>query len=307
MKLLVPVAWLWLSKAMLEACGKCESEWYSALGCSQDSVLACGACLNDQYQKSDAPNLTGNNMANVFVTFNQLRILLIDNQMKTVKVHFEVTAWWDDPGIMIDLNRANKVNGAIELAKEQEYRLWHPRANVHQLANADEYDESYLGTSCKLVSANASNMARVKLTAEAKATVYCNFSFSAYPMDQQNCLFKIGTKQQSNINYFLHDHDHSPQNTSIERMAGFLINITFFDGNSAKYHNDTYYLGFEMEMHRAIGPFFFKYYLPCTAIVLVSQISFIIPLTAIPGRIALIVTQFLALVNIFICQMVSTI
>ena len=41
------------------------------------------------------------------------------------------------------------------------------------------------------------------------------------------------------------------------------------------------------------------------AIVVVSFISFLVPLTAIPGRIALVVTQFLTLTNMFIHQMVS--
>ena len=40
------------------------------------------------------------------------------------------------------------------------------------------------------------------------------------------------------------------------------------------------------------------------AIVVVAQISFIIPMSAIPGRVALVVTQFLTLTNIFIHEMV---
>ena len=52
-------------------------------------------------------------------------------------------------------------------------------------------------------------------------------------------------------------------------------------------------------------PFLYMYYLPCMAIVLVSQISFIIPLSSIPGRVALVVTQFLTLTNIFIHQTVG--
>ena len=39
--------------------------------------------------------------------------------------------------------------------------------------------------------------------------------------------------------------------------------------------------------------------------VLVSEIGFVVPITAIPGRVALLVTQFLTLVNLFIYQMVN--
>ena len=48
-----------------------------------------------------------------------------------------------------------------------------------------------------------------------------------------------------------------------------------------------------------------KYYLPSAAIVIASQISFIIPMTAIAGRTALLATLFLALINIFTAQQVK--
>ena len=63
-------------------------------------------------------------------------------------------------------------------------------------------------------------------------------------------------------------------------------------------------IGIKITMNHAITPFFVKYYLPCIAIVLVSMIGFAIPLNAIPGRVALLVTQFLTLTNLFIYEMV---
>ena len=71
------------------------------------------------------------------------------------------------------------------------------------------------------------------------------------------------------------------------------------------FKNGTCKCGFDVTLARMIQPYLFQYYFPSIAIVVVSQISFIIPLSAIPGRIGLIVTQFLTLTNIFIHQMVS--
>ena len=64
-------------------------------------------------------------------------------------------------------------------------------------------------------------------------------------------------------------------------------------------------VGFHIQMTRLLSPFMMKYYIPSIAIVIVSEIGFMVPLTAIPGRVALLVTQFLTLVNLFIYQMVS--
>ena len=58
-------------------------------------------------------------------------------------------------------------------------------------------------------------------------------------------------------------------------------------------------------LERQVSKYVFQYYIPCITIVIATSFSFIVPLSAIPGRIALIVTQFLTLTNIFINQMVS--
>lgn len=64
--------------------------------------------------------------------------------------------------------------------------------------------------------------------------------------------------------------------------------------------------GFDIELRRLVQPYIFQYYFPSAAIVAVSHISFIIPLNSIPGRVGLVVTQFLTLTNIFIYQMSSS-
>ena len=64
--------------------------------------------------------------------------------------------------------------------------------------------------------------------------------------------------------------------------------------------------GVEVEMKRQLSGYIYQYYLPSITIAIASSISFIIPLTAIPGRVALVGTQFLTLTNIFIHQMVLT-
>ena len=66
-------------------------------------------------------------------------------------------------------------------------------------------------------------------------------------------------------------------------------------------------VGFNITMQRVQQPYLLKYYLPCVAIVAVTQISFHIPPDAIPGRIALLVTQFLTLTNLFISEQVRNI
>ena len=80
----------------------------------------------------------------------------------------------------------------------------------------------------------------------------------------------------------------------------FIENLTkegFFDGLKE--------VGFNLTMKRIQQPFILRYYLPCVAIVIVTQISFYIPPDAIPGRIGLLITLFLTLMNLLIGEQVN--
>ena len=56
--------------------------------------------------------------------------------------------------------------------------------------------------------------------------------------------------------------------------------------------------GFKMELRRSLKPFVINIYMPTALLVMVSFIGFLIPAEMIPGRMALIVTTFLMLINI---------
>ena len=79
------------------------------------------------------------------------------------------------------------------------------------------------------------------------------------------------------------------------------------DATNYGYFDNLVEVGFNITMKRVQQPYLLKYYLPCIAIVTVTQISFYIPPDAIPGRIALLVTQFLTLTNLFISEQVRNI
>ena len=58
-------------------------------------------------------------------------------------------------------------------------------------------------------------------------------------------------------------------------------------------------VGFRLELERKYSKHILSYYLPSLLIVLLSWVSFVIPPKAIPGRMALLITLILVLVNMF--------
>ena len=90
----------------------------------------------------------------------------------------------------------------------------------------------------------------------------------------------------------------SPAN--LTRVSKFNVTIEFYDGTL----EDSFIVGMNIRIARLSSSYMMEYYLPCIGIILLSEIGFVVPVTAIPGRIGLLVTQFLTLMNLFIHQMV---
>ena len=154
------------------------------------------------------------------------------------------------------------------------------------------------------------NDANIKVTALKSwtATIFCKFDFSLFPFDSQNCAFlQFGSAEDlqiiSNCRKSLASDKY--------KLVGFDVlfsQVGCFSDDTASTGttSNTQWMdvGFNITLKREVQPYLYQYYFPSIAIVAVSFISFIIPLSAIPGRIVLVVTQFLTLTNIFIHQMV---
>ncbi|TRY78043.1 hypothetical protein TCAL_06627 [Tigriopus californicus] len=80
-------------------------------------------------------------------------------------------------------------------------------------------------------------------------------------------------------------------NRNFEIMYAVATRITFICNYSVA--------GFELTLRRKVSHYIITYYLPSGMFVIVSWISFLVPPDIVPGRMTLLVTVFLVLVNIF--------
>ena len=136
-------------------------------------------------------------------------------------------------------------------------------------------------------------------------TIRCPLIFSHFPFDQNFCDVQMRFTNMS-VKFadqkFMYFEDYIPM-----IVDGFIIQIKHLAPITQKHPKlDVFWsdIGFKISMKRQVGKYIYQYYLPCFAIVITSSFSFIIPLSALPGRVSLIVTLFLTLTNIFIVQMV---
>ena len=141
----------------------------------------------------------------------------------------------------------------------------------------------------------------VSATTTIEVKLSCKFDFSKYPFDRQSCPLEFFT-EDFNVTVYENEYwlNNQPMFGGYDLEGGNFFKSTW----SNFYRKNRIYFGVNTTMTRQIEAFFYQYYLPCIVVVTMSFSSFMIPLAAIPGRVVIIVTQFLTLTNIFIHQMV---
>merc|ERR1712012_1104668 len=166
----------------------------------------------------------------------------------------------------------------------------------------------------------------------SQITFICPMIFNYFPLDTQVCKFQVGSYSYNmekmifavsqlgyahtssfvaekshlkdrNVHYDQQDGGKGTKRNKKSIVLDYDITINnlrkedqiFIGGSLGNYS----LAGFEMILRRHVSHYIINYYLPSGLFVVVSWISFLVPADIIPGRMALLVTLFLVLVNIF--------
>ena len=273
---------------------------------SPEQLLVRNVCLMPYYQLNESPH---ENDFLHYVTVNLLtvKVLEIDESNNKLTIQLGQHLHWYDNRIKANFSGLSEEASLIKLSPENFFQIWHPDLDLHTL-NLLAWESLYQPRLYKDVLVQDHPMeegdfAELIAWKDWKATFVCDFEFSTFPFDTQTCRFvqKIDSTSLTHIEYF-------GNMTNMEyRALGFDIEILLREENKQNETDDFFLIvdeiGFNITLKRIVDRYLFQCYLPCAAIVTVSQISFMIPQESIPGRIALIATQFLTLTNIFIYQL----
>ena len=275
-------------------------------------LLEKGACLKDGYRYWVVPQ-TG--VTIVYSTIQKPFLRTIGQREQLVSIDYVLTLIWIDKRIKTNFSMESGINEtSMALRISTLKKIWAPELYIfHRSSFLDPYGTRST-VSLKLYSLQKFNELHktkiremhannestvVEYKSEYRSRIYCTFDYSLYPMDRHLCTLRLGSRSSSST--LMLQKDEIDENLPIYSAAGFDLVSTLFDENV---NNGSNTIGVKMEMTRRLNPFLLKYYAPAIAVVIVSEISFLIPVAAIPGRIGLLVTLFLTLTNLFIHNMV---
>merc|ERR1719192_2804093 len=141
---------------------------------------------------------------------------------------------------------------------------------------------------------------QVLYTVSTEVIIACPMKFAAFPLDHQICKFLIGSYIHDDTQIrFTGSFDHDADNQRAQQYELVAKELDYNDTFIIHANRTFSQTGFLVELDRRRTPVLLQVYLTTGLFVIVSWISFIVPPEVVPGRMALLVTLFLVLVNIF--------
>ena len=278
-----------------------------SLTCRTDQDFAY--CINAEYDKNIGPwrfrHLTNSSLPWYFnYHFTIFDVLEVDDNKQTVSMDMYVKIKWIEPRLRINASSSTWSTEAVNIDGEDYVTIsldhmihfWSPMLEIAWLElyrpqNVLKATATLRVTENKLLR----HISRVKIT------VSCQMDFRNYPFDSQQCRFLQGSFQ-------------SPQEivdcTSVvshrkEEQRGLQYDIRIMDLHPEDHTFETNgrvwaRCGFNIKLKRQITRILFDVYLTAILLVIASWVSFTVDPNSIPGRMGLLITVFLVLINIFI-------
>jgi len=269
------------------------------LECSDDNPSLL--CLTKGYSTFDLPFRRKENM--VKIGFEICDVLAINDNDYSITFGLYFSVEWMEPR----LNLSNELWGDEVVVDEDDLvpvnlelinSLWVPNIFIYNLKTFQT-----ISVLSKLAGLWIDRRKRIYYSQATHITFICPMEFHSFPLDTQICKFQVGS----------YSYDHNRMLFSVSTL-GYIQNtqsiiLDYQIAISSLPQQDTKFnagalgnfslAGFQMSLSRHTMSYIITYYLPSGLFVVVSWISFLIPPDIVPGRMSLLITLFLVLINIF--------
>jgi len=220
-------------------------------------------------------------------------------QSMTINMYFAVS--WLEPRLVInetatewEEDRTGPKNEVNESPETLKY-VWYPELEIYGL---ETFGRQRVLKEMSGVRLRKNKTINYELG--VRITISCRMNFDDYPLDDHTCQFQVGSyyDTQETVTcsaFFIYDQER-------QRSLQHFIQIESLppDYDTVIIPSGIYAAcGFQVRIQRKQMQFVVQVYLPSFMFVIVSWVSFLVKPEVVPGRMAMLVTLFLVLINIF--------
>ena len=268
-------------------------------------------CLPSDYDKNVPPwryrgleNLTLPWYYNFF--FNLFEVQEIHEFDRTLTIDMYFGLLWIEPRLKINGTAIEKdieghtveynVGRFIGIPLNNLEDFWLPDLEIYGLRSFDTTSVLKPMASLKI------NKGKVlRYVVRVRTALSCQMDFHLYPFDSHECVFRAGSfYQHQDVVKCTSNFGHDPEH---QRNLEYKIVITNLSSHEKTFEYigvNWAYCGFKILLERTLTQILFQVYFTSALLVIVTWVSFILNPNNVPGRMGLLVTAFLTLINIFI-------
>ena len=263
-------------------------------------------CLPSDYNQEDDPfrysYLTNKSLPWSYdFKFIIKEVSNVNDKAQTIQVSMYFGVSWFEPRLRINesaedwketkMGPPDEVNVSPETLKY----LWYPELEIYGLENFHLHRVLKEMSGVRIIKNQT-----IHYELRVGITISCQMTFDDYPLDSHSCPFQIGSYYGTDKTVICSSHyafDEERQRSlqhfiKIKQLSAEDQTVILPSGDYAA-------CGFTVELNRMRMQNIVQVYLPSTMFVMVSWVSFLIKPEVVPGRMALLVTLFLVLTNIF--------
>ena len=262
-------------------------------------------CIPSDYDRLNLPN--PNEVNNINIEIFHLKFLKVNDNTCIIKTSFWFVMNWHDPRL---IKSANMDETYVVLEESFHESLWLPDIMIWDLENV--HHRHFLNKDKEVTFYDNNSLS---LATNILLETYCPMTFESYPIDDHICgiYFTSFGYNNERMNLTLSNLHFIEENNLLD--YSFDVKTDYPTGNFWN-HSET---GLNITLKRNMYKYVANYYVPTGLLVSISwvsfqdeknsasntvktnfQISFVIHQDAVPGRIGLLITIFLVLINIFI-------
>lgn len=259
----------------------------------QPGKCVLGWCLPKSYQKLESP--TPDDSVHVDINVEILDILSVNDKEFSITMSMYFSVMWQES--RIETNNTIEPGFWYPVSLEFLQDLWIPNVFIYNLKSFEN-----LKVLKRLAGVWIIDGKDVFYNQFAQVTFLCPMRFNTYPLDEHTCKFRVGSTNMD-INYMRFGettvaYNDEARNTILDYMVK--ADKLKEEDRIYVYAGQNYSVtGIEMKLARNIQKYLYIYYLPSGLFVVVSWVGFLIPPEVVPGRMAMLITLFLVLTNIF--------
>ncbi len=231
----------------------------------------------------------------VNIAFNVTQVHSVDETNHFIHVKVDLFMNWTDSRLTGYLSKTTTRCQPllVHTPPRQPPNIWTPDLIVHDIVDTDDRG---VFTNGKAMTAIADDNGMVMAWASLDVIIGCPMRYSFYPWDNHHCQVTFRSEK-----YSANEVAYEPNKTEHGRNADLPFSIEVADNDVHRVRFESGFrpsaVGFTICMGRILTPFVVGNYMPSFVLVFAAWVSFCIPADMVPGRMSLIVTILLMLIN----------